>query len=61
MLNENPILKARSSLGLSQTELARELGVNQSTVWRWENEKLPLNPLVRRAVEQLLSEKERAV
>lgn len=57
MRTENPILKARASLGISQTAMAQELGVNQSTIWRWEKGQLPISPVVERAVEQLLSEK----
>jgi DNA-binding XRE family transcriptional regulator len=34
----NEILHIRKALGLTQPELADRLGVDQSTVWRWENE-----------------------
>jgi DNA-binding XRE family transcriptional regulator len=54
---ENPILKARKSLKMTQTEMARELGVNLSTIWRWEKDQLPISPVVARAVEQLVSER----
>lgn len=37
--------------------MASELGVNQSTIWRWEKGQLPISPVVERAVEQLISEK----
>lgn len=54
---ENPILKARKTLKMTQTEMARELGVNLSTVWRWEKDQLPISSVVTRAVEQLVSER----
>ena len=57
MPNANPILEARKSLKISQTELARELGVNLSTVWRWEKGRLPISQVVSRAVEQLLEQR----
>lgn len=57
MQTDNPILKARKSLKLTQTEMARELGVNLSTIWRWEKDQLPISPVVTRAVEQLVSER----
>lgn len=55
MQTENPILKARKALKLTQSEMARELGVNLSTIWRWEKGQMPISPLARRAVEQLVS------
>ena len=57
MQTDNPILKARKSLKLTQTEMAREMGVNISTIWRWEKDQLPISPVVTRAVEQLVSER----
>lgn len=57
MQTDNPILKARKSLKLTQTEMARELGVNISTIWRWEKDQLPISPVVTRAIEQLVSER----
>lgn len=59
MANDNPISKARETLGLSQTELARAMGVSQSTVWRWEEGKLRIGPLAKLAVEHLVAEKKR--
>lgn len=57
MADENLILRARKSLRLTQTAMAAELGVNLSTIWRWEKGQLPISPVVERAVEQLVSEK----
>ena len=31
----------RRTLNMTQADLAKEAGVNLSTVWRWENEGLP--------------------
>lgn len=59
MANDNPIIKARETLGLSQTEMARAMGVSQSTVWRWEEGKLRISPLAKLAVEHLVSVKKR--
>lgn len=57
MSAENPILKARKDLKLTQAAMARELGVNISTVWRWEKGELPISPVVSRAVDQLVAER----
>ena len=43
----------RKKLRLSQAELARQAGVNVSTVWRWENEKIPARGLARAFLERL--------
>jgi DNA-binding XRE family transcriptional regulator len=60
MANDNPISEARKTLGLSQTEMAREMGVSQSTVWRWEEGKLRVSPLAKLAIEQLLNARKQA-
>ncbi|WP_192258617.1 helix-turn-helix domain-containing protein [Mesorhizobium caraganae] len=54
---DNPILEARTSLAMTKTALAKALGVNLSTVWRWEKGQLPISPVVKRALEQLVAEK----
>ncbi|PAQ03697.1 helix-turn-helix domain-containing protein [Mesorhizobium mediterraneum] len=54
---DNPILEARKSLAMTKTALAKALGVNLSTVWRWEKGQLPISPVVKRALEQLVAEK----
>jgi transcriptional regulator with XRE-family HTH domain len=59
MANDNPISEARKILGLSQTEMAREMGVSQSTVWRWERGKLRISPLAKLAIELLLNAKKK--
>jgi len=56
----NPILEARKSLAMTKTALAKALGVNLSTVWRWEKGQLPISPVVKRALEQLVAENEGA-
>ena len=57
MQAENPILKARKDLKMTQEAFAAAMGVNLSTVWRWEKGKLPISPIVTRAAEQLVAEK----
>lgn len=57
---DNPILQARKSLAMTKTAMAKALGVNLSTVWRWEKGQLPISPVVKRAVEQLVAEKDSA-
>lgn len=32
----------RAQLGLTQVELARDMGVTEYSVWRWENGKRPI-------------------
>ncbi len=53
MDSENPILRVRTELGLTQTQLGEQLGVNLSTVWRWEKGHLPVSKIVLSAVERL--------
>jgi transcriptional regulator with XRE-family HTH domain len=36
MENPNPITAHRADNGLSRDDLATKLGVNPSTLWRWE-------------------------
>lgn len=48
------LLEWRTSRGLSTNDLAKELGVSQPTVTRWENgTRPPTMPLVRLALERL--------
>jgi len=47
----------RRQLGLSQEELAHELGVSFATVNRWENGKTMPSKLARRQFDQLCKEK----
>jgi transcriptional regulator with XRE-family HTH domain len=50
------IRRERESLGLTQAELARLLGVAMNTVSRWEiGERIP-HPLVLKAVQSVLAE-----
>lgn len=46
------IKEIRKQLGLSQEQLAREIGVTFSTVNRWENGKTKPNNLARKVFEQ---------
>ena len=39
MIISEKLLRIRAAKGLSQEELARELGVSFATINRWENEK----------------------
>jgi DNA-binding transcriptional regulator YiaG len=48
---------ARAKLGLSQAAFAREIGVNQTTVWGWEHDNaLPKNKLTLAALERRINE-----
>lgn len=47
-------LKAfRKERGWTQERLANELGVDKSTVWRWENDQVQLRGYVAKAIERL--------
>lgn len=49
--------EARAALGLSQRALAERLGIPQSTLWRWETGKHPIEhaTILRLALERLKS------
>ncbi len=36
----------RLRLGLTQKQLAKEIGVAEYTIWRWEKGKLPISKIV---------------
>ena len=36
------LAERRRALGLTQTQLAARLGVDHSTLWRWEHDKQPV-------------------
>lgn len=57
MPTENLIAAAREKLNMNQPELACEIGVNQSTVSRWENGEVRMPPWARKAVERLIRER----
>ncbi len=55
-MNKSFILKQqRNDLGLTQIELAEQLGVSNNTVARWENGRLPISRIVELAMERLVS------
>jgi DNA-binding XRE family transcriptional regulator len=54
MVDENPVFTARKTLRLTQTEMARALDVNLSTIVRWEKGHMPISQLVVLACEQLV-------
>ena len=56
MHTENPILEARLSLQMRQTEFARALGVSQATVSRWEADKHQISQVVLMAVDRLVEQ-----
>ena len=45
--------RRRERLSMTQTELAKELGVKQNTVYRWEADKLPISRIVDLALQQI--------
>ena len=47
--------KLRTSLGMTQEQFAREVGVSYSTVSRWETGRGTPSPLARRRIEDLLA------
>lgn len=47
----------RDRHGVTQMALAARLGVNHSTVWRWEHDKLPLPPWLPLALEAIAAER----
>lgn len=54
------VRSVRESLGESQARFAERLGVNQTTVHRWEKNGLPRHGAARRAVEKLAEDTEAA-
>lgn len=53
----NELINIRKNvLRLSQTGLADALGVNLSTVWRWEKEQMPISVRVAMAIEKLATD-----
>jgi transcriptional regulator with XRE-family HTH domain len=48
------IRQLRLEMGLTQEQLARELGVTYSSVNRWENGRSKPSPLARQKIEQML-------
>jgi transcriptional regulator with XRE-family HTH domain len=56
IMNKSFILKQqRNDLGLTQIELAEQLGVSNNTVARWENGRLPISRIVELAMQRLVS------
>ena len=49
---------ARSRLKLTQEELAKRLGVQKNTVWRWENEQRHIPETVAKLLEFLRKEEQ---
>ena len=49
---------ARSRLKLTQEELAKRLGVQKNTVWRWENEQRRIPEPVAKLLEFLRKEEQ---
>ena len=51
--NPPGVLELRKRLGMTQEQLARELGVTVGTVNRWENGRFKPSPLALRGLERL--------
>lgn len=47
----------RTALGMTQAQLAAEIGVAQGDVSKWENDKYAPSRAARRALEKLLAER----
>lgn len=47
------IASIRSTLGLTQAELAAQAGVDVATIWRWENNGIPKRGPARAFIERL--------
>ena len=56
MQTDNPVLLARKTLGLTQSAMAKQLGVNISTIVRWEKGYLSVNERTKKLVELLAKE-----
>lgn len=52
----NDIKQIREALGLSQAEMAAQLGLHQTTIGRFENGKLPLDKRTLLAAQSLLKD-----
>jgi DNA-binding transcriptional regulator YiaG len=53
------VIRRRTALGFSRRELAREIGVDQATVWRWEVERRKPTAAIGRLLDQTLRRLER--
>ncbi|WP_188718890.1 helix-turn-helix domain-containing protein [Nitratireductor aestuarii] len=53
------VREIRKACGLTQRELASEMGVNLSTVWRWENVSPPSGPA--RALLAAMADREKSL
>lgn len=47
------LLRLRTALGWSQNRLAQEIGVNRSTVNKWETGQHPIPPIAEKLLAQL--------
>lgn len=55
-MQPSEIIEFRAARKWSQERLADELGVNVSTIWRWENGKTPASGPVVKAIERLVEQ-----
>ena len=54
------IRRLRLQLGLSQAQFATLLGVNQSSVSKWERDEVTISRMARKALERMLRRSRRA-
>lgn len=54
--SKEDVLAVRLGMGLTQGEFAKGLGVNEFTVWRWENGKAPVTSEMAKAMYKLAEE-----
>lgn len=57
---DNPVLSARKQLGLTQTAMAEKLGMNISTIVRYEKGHLATPEVVKLAAERLVQQERAA-
>ena len=58
-MDKDELVRRRTALGLSRPELAREIGVSEVTVWRWEVEGRKPTAAIGKLLEQALRKFER--
>lgn len=58
-MDAEEITRRREALGLSRAAMAREIGVNTATLWRWESGRFNPTPLIAKRLDQVMARLER--